>query len=70
MKPWLKEFLRPRLTYTELAREYGCTIAFVCHIANGRRKAPARFKMLCSKKLGLPISVIFPESSEDNAGKT
>ncbi|GFP21284.1 hypothetical protein HKBW3S06_00510 [Candidatus Hakubella thermalkaliphila] len=65
----LKELVTPRVTFKDIAERYGCTISFVCHIAYGRRPAPARFKLLVSEMLGLPVSVIFPSGEKSN-GKT
>lgn len=61
----LKEFVTPRVTFKNIAEAYGCSISFVCHVAYGRSPAPARFKLLVSKMLGLPVSVIFPEGDSE-----
>lgn len=65
MKNKLNELVKPRVTFKDIASAYGCTVAFVCHIASDRRPAPARFKLLVSEMLGLPVSEIFPEGDPD-----
>lgn len=61
----LKELIKPKVTYKDIAERYGCTISFVGHVAEGRRPAPTRFKLLASEMLGLPVLVIFPETRDD-----
>lgn len=67
MRNRLKELLKPKVTYKEIAERYGCTIGFVSHIAEGKRKPPARFKVLVSEMLNLPIPYIFPEDNDERS---
>ncbi|MHB8841974.1 MAG: helix-turn-helix domain-containing protein [Candidatus Aquicultor sp.] len=62
----LKELLKPKVTYKDIADRYGCTISFVGHVAEGRSKPPAKFKLLVSEMLGLPVTTIFPENGGTN----
>ena len=61
----IKELVKPKVTYKTIAKAYGCTISFVGHVAEGRSRAPARFRLLVSEMLGLPVSVIFPEEKDN-----
>ncbi|HZD59105.1 MAG TPA: helix-turn-helix transcriptional regulator [Anaerolineae bacterium] len=60
----LKTLLKPHIGTSELAKEYGCSHAYVSRIAAGKQKPSARFKAFCVQKFGLPIEILFPEGDE------
>ena len=63
MRNNLKVLVKPKVSFKDIAERYGCTIGFVCHIAEGRSKPPKRFQLLCSQMLDLPVDAIFPEEN-------
>lgn len=56
----LETLLKPDISITTLAREYGCTKGYVSRVVAGKQKPSPQFKAFCAKKFGLPISVLFP----------
>ena len=63
----LKMLLKPQASMTSLADEYGCSVSYISHVVAGRMPASAKFKLFCSNKFGLPVSVLFPEKGDQDA---
>lgn len=60
----LRTLLKPEIDMSALAKEYGCSIAYVSMVASGKKAPSPRFKAFCAKKFGLPVSVLFPDAEE------
>ena len=61
----IRDLFKPLATQRDLAQQSGYSEGYVSQIVNGKRHAPARFKLLCVKKFGLPVHVLFPEGEQD-----
>lgn len=66
----LKLLLKPKITMTALAKEYGCSPEYVSMVTNNKKLPSTNFKLFCSEKFGLPVNVLFPEERRPRSGGT